>query len=160
MYSLYKYHAYSVRCLRNQAFVPTVSKGSVLDIKNTTATYNGNVTNDGGASVTARGVCWSTSSNPTIADAHTSNGTGTGTFTSNITGLLPNTTYYVRAYATNSSGTAYSTVTSFRTLTACNGVPTVTDIDGNVYNTVKIGQQCWMRENMKTTRYGNLRSAV
>ena len=76
----------------------------------------GNVTADGGATVTARGICWSTSQNPTISGSHTTDGTGTGTFTSNMTGLEPNTTYYVRAYATNSAGTAYGDQVSFTTL--------------------------------------------
>jgi hypothetical protein len=62
---------------------------------------------DGGAPVTARGVCWSTTANPTTADNKTVDGTGIGTFTSSITGLASGTTYYVRSYATNSMGTTY-----------------------------------------------------
>lgn len=73
------------------------------------------MTTDGGASITARGVCWGTSHNPTISSSHTSNGSGTGSFTSTLTGLTAGTTYYVRSYATNSSGTAYSSETSFTT---------------------------------------------
>jgi len=65
------------------------------------------VTSDGGSSVSARGVCWSTGSTPSIADSKTTDGTGTGIFTSNITGLTSNTTYNVRAYATNGAGTGY-----------------------------------------------------
>jgi plastocyanin len=65
--------------------------------------------------VTARGVCWRTSSNPTVSDSKTSNGTGTGQFVSNITGLSANTTYFVRAYSTNSVGTAYGNEVSFTT---------------------------------------------
>jgi hypothetical protein len=84
-------------------------------ITGTTASSGGNVTGDGGASVTARGVCWSTSSNPTTADSKTTNGTGTGSFTSSITGLTGSTLYYVRAYATNSAGTTYGTEISFTT---------------------------------------------
>ena len=86
---------------------PTVNTTAASNITDTSAVSGGNVTSDGGAAVTARGVCWSTSHNPTISDTHTSDGTGTGTFTSNISGLTPGTTYYVRAYATNSVGTAY-----------------------------------------------------
>lgn len=67
----------------------------------------------GGSSVTARGVCWSTSHNPTVNDSHTSEGSGTGRFSSNISGLATGTTYYVRAYATNSVGTAYGEERSF-----------------------------------------------
>ncbi len=95
---------------------PTVTTNTVTNVTQTTATCGGNVTNSGGANVTARGVCWSTSQNPTVSNSHTTDGTGTGSFTSNITGLSPNTTYYVRAYATNSAGTAYGVQRSFTTL--------------------------------------------
>ena len=66
--------------------------------------------------VTARGVCWSTSQNPTISNSHTTDGNGTGSFTSSLTNLTPNTTYYVRAYATNNAGTGYGEQKSFTTL--------------------------------------------
>jgi hypothetical protein len=95
---------------------PTVTTTAVSNIGKTTATSGGNVTYDGGASVTARGVCWSTSSNPTVSDFHSENGTGTGAFTSSLTDLTSSTTYYVRAYATNSVGTAYGNEVSFTTL--------------------------------------------
>jgi hypothetical protein len=77
----------------------------------------GNITGDGGAAITARGVCWSTSGNPTIANSKTTDGTGIGTFTSTITGLTLGTTYYLRAYATNSMGTVYGNEISFTTST-------------------------------------------
>ena len=76
----------------------------------------GEVTSEGGAAVTARGVCWSTSINPTIADSHSTDGGGTGVFTSIIAGLMPATPYYVRAYATSSAGTAYGNEVPFTTL--------------------------------------------
>ena len=95
--------------------VPTVTTSQVTNITQTTVTCGGNVTATGNATVTARGVCWSTSQNPTVTGSHTTNGTGTGSFTSSITDLSPNTTYYVRAYATNSAGTAYGTQRSFTT---------------------------------------------
>ena len=94
---------------------PTVTTNAISNITSTTATCGGNVTFDGGASVTARGVCWSTSQNPTIADSHTNDGTGTGAFTSNLTNLIDGTTYYVRAYVTNSIGTSYGAQVSFTT---------------------------------------------
>ena len=106
---------------------PTVTTVAISDIDKTTATGGGNVTADGGANVTARGICWSTSQNPTISGSHTTDGTGTGSFTSAMTGLTANTTYYVRAYATNSVGTAYGEEVSFTTLPA--GIPG--DVDGN-----------------------------
>ncbi len=105
--------------------VPTVTTNTVTNITQTTATCGGNVTNSGGATVTARGVCWSTSQNPTVNNSHTTDGSGTGSFTSSITGLAPNTTYYVRAYATNSQGTAYGTQRTFTT-TQSISTPTVT----------------------------------
>ena len=87
--------------------VPTVTTTAISSVTSTGVSCGGNVTSDGGASVTARGVCWSTSSHPTISDSHTLDGSGTGSFNSSITGLLPGTTYHARAYATNSEGTTY-----------------------------------------------------
>ena len=96
---------------------PTVITSEVIDITETTAVSGGNVTDDGGATVTARGICWSTSQNPTIDDndGMTTDGNGIGTFTSNLINLTANTTYYVRAYATNEKGTSYGDEMSFTT---------------------------------------------
>ena len=95
--------------------IPTLTTDSVMDITGITATCGGNITDNGGLNVTARGVCWSTSPNPTIADSHTTNGSGTGSFSSNITRLNLSTTYYVRAYATTAAGTAYGDEKTFIT---------------------------------------------
>lgn len=97
------------------ATIPTgISTNSLSSITQTTASSGGNISTDGGASITSRGVCWSNkTSSPTIANTKTIDGTGIGTFTSSITNLTPGTIYYVRAYATNSVGTAYGNVTSF-----------------------------------------------
>ena len=119
-----KSHSFSVRCIKDQVgSVPTLTTTAADTITLTTAKSGGNVTDDGGAPVTARGVCWSTFSPPTITNDHTTDGTGTGLFFSSITGLSPGTTYYVRAYATNSVGTAYGNEINFTT--------NKTDIDGD-----------------------------
>lgn len=94
---------------------PTVTTSSISNITSSSATGGGNVTAQGSSAVTARGVCWSTSQNPTINNSKTNDGTGTGSFTSSITGLSPSTQYYVRAYATNSAGTSYGSQVSFTT---------------------------------------------
>ncbi|MDP3451369.1 MAG: FISUMP domain-containing protein [Bacteroidales bacterium] len=99
------------------ASAPTVTTSTVADITTGTASGGGSVTSDGGGAVSARGVCWSTSQNPTILDNKSSDGTGSGNFSSTIFGLEPNSTYYVRAYATNSAGTSYGSSSSFTTKT-------------------------------------------
>ena len=95
--------------------LPTVTTSSATNIAYTSATIGGNVTSDGGASVTERGVVYSTSSNPTTANSKVTSGSGTGSFTCNITNLQEGTTYYVRAYATNEKGTDYGNQVVFTT---------------------------------------------
>lgn len=125
---------------------PTVTTTSTTSITSTSAVSGGNVSSDGGANVTARGVCWSTSSNPTIAlSTKTIDGIGNGAYTSNITGLTANTTYFVRAYATNNTGTSYGVELSFRTT---NGTPV------NLPS-VTIGSQVWSSKNLDVTTYRN-----
>jgi len=86
---------------------PGLTTLELTGVTSTAANSGGNIADDGGAEITARGVCWSTNQNPTIADSKTTNGTGSGSFTSSITGLTTGATYYIRAYATNSIGTSY-----------------------------------------------------
>lgn len=101
----------------NFSTLPTLTTTAAISITGTTAKSGGNISTDGGAPIIARGVCWSTSSNPLTTDNHTTGGTTTGIFTSSITGLTLGTTYYVRAYASNSGGTAYGNEISFTTST-------------------------------------------
>ena len=102
----------------------TLTTNSVSSITSTQATCGGNISS-GGGSVTARGVCWDTSNNPTVSlTTKTVDGTGVGSFSSLLTGLTANTIYYVRAYATNEKGIAYGTQVIFTTNPI--SIPTIT----------------------------------
>ena len=138
-----------------EAHLPRIITRSVGSITDTSAICGGEVRNDGNDEVIARGVCWSTSPNPTIADAHSTDGVGLGFYSGSLQGLVPGETYYVRAYATNYVGTAYGNQLSFTTSEWACGTGTLVDYDGNVYNTVLIGSQCWMKENLRTTHYAD-----
>ena len=141
----------SVRCIKDATSLPIITTTDITNQSSNSASGGGNISSDGGAAVTARGVCWSTTAAPNIAlTTKTSDGTGIGAFSSSIIGLNASTTYYVRAYATNNVGTAYGNEVSFTTPAA-----PITDIDGNVYHSVTIGTQTWMVENLKTTHYRN-----
>lgn len=106
----------SISCKKDPV-APSVTTSEVSNITPTSVMAGGDVTDDGGADITERGVCYSrTNANPTTSDSKTTNGTGTGVFQSQITGLLNGTTYYVRAYATNSAATSYGSVKQFDTV--------------------------------------------
>jgi uncharacterized protein (TIGR02145 family) len=129
---------------------PTVITDDPFPLSPYTAVCGGEITDNGGASVTMRGVCWNTNPSvpPTINDHKTTDGGGSGIFSSNPGSLTPDTEYYIRAYATSSAGTGYGPVKTFKT-----DPLTITDIDGNVYHVIRIGNQLWIKENLKTTRY-------
>lgn len=154
-----KHYGFAARCVYGDGGMLQLStSAAVRDATNTAATCGGVVSADGGNSVTARGIVWSTSPMPTLANnlGFTSNGNGLGSFTSNISGLQPGTTYYIRAYATNQYGTVYGeqvTLVSVYDAQPCVGAPTVSDNDGNIYPTVQIGSQCWMAANLRCTSY-------
>ena len=126
--------------------IPTITTSTMSNLGTTTATSGGNVSADGGATVTVRGVVWSTNPTPVISlSTKTSNGTGTGTFSSSLTSLSPNTTYYVRAYATNSAGTAYGNEVSFKTNNNSNNNNTVTS--GNLTSSTSISiKKTWTQQ--------------
>ncbi|MEI7981087.1 MAG: FISUMP domain-containing protein, partial [Bacteroidota bacterium] len=159
-----KANAFPIRCLKDPQTQnpPTVSTNVFTNKTSSSVTTGGSVSSDGGASVTARGVCWGTSSVPAIADSHTSDGSGAGTFSSNISDLEPNTLYYFRAYATNSIGTSYGNELTFTTLgpTSNCGSFTINHVAGSVapvsktvtyYTVTNIPgeiSKCWITSNL------------
>jgi uncharacterized protein (TIGR02145 family) len=170
-----KQHGFSVRCLTDESTtgstLPIITTNAISNITGNSAIGGGNITSDGGAPVTQRGICWSTSPNPTTSENSSIDGIGSGSFISNLTSLTSNTIYYVRAYAINSVGTAYGNQITFITLTTsissqhtCGATNvhntnlnygSMTDQEGNVYKTIVIGTQEWMAENLKTSTYRN-----
>jgi hypothetical protein len=110
--------------LTSPAVLATVTTSVVISVTSSTAASGGSISSDGGAAITAKGICWGTAANPTTAlTTKTTDGTGTATFASALTGLTPNTAYYVRAYATNSVGTNYGSQVTF---TTSPGLPVLT----------------------------------
>lgn len=133
---------------------PTMDKTALIKISQSTAICRGFILNNGGATISEKGFCWSTSQNPSITDSKIVVKSDSLNFTDTIAGLNPNITYYVRSYAINNKGIAYGGEQSF-TLWIKTPGPNVTDIDGNNYTSVKIGTQVWMVENLKTSKYRN-----
>jgi gliding motility-associated-like protein len=125
------------------AVIPSLTTTAASNITIFTANSGGNITDDGGSAITTSGVCWSTSVNPTIANSVTTNGTASGSYVSSLTGLLPSTTYYVRAYATNTVGTGYGNEISFTTpapVPTLFANPTVLDFGNVLQNTYSVAQ--------------------
>ncbi|MFN5650389.1 MAG: LamG-like jellyroll fold domain-containing protein, partial [Actinomycetes bacterium] len=141
--------------------LPTITTSSPTSVGVDTVVIGGDISNDGGSSIALRGICYSTSPNPNMGNQRTEDGSGTGSFNTVLRGLNPSTTYYARSYAKNSNGVVvYGNEVSFTTSASlpgvrCPGSPTVTDIDGNIYNIVQIGTQCWTQSNLKVSKYRN-----
>ena len=149
----------SVTATFTELQLATITIITISNITPTSAQSGGNVTDDGGASVTARGVCWSTSQNPTTDNSCTTDGSGTGSFTSNLTGLNPDTRYYVRAYATNSQGTAYGTQRWFHTVRLRDtqtAVVEVTSATGRIWMDRNLGASRAATSSTDTQAYGDL----
>ena len=131
------------------ATLPQVETHNASSIFSSSATISGAVISVGGSAIDG-GVCWSTNPTPTTSDNVTIDASGVMSFLTTLSGLTPNTTYYYAAYATNSIGTGYGDILSFKT-----GQTAVNDIDGNGYDTVIIGSQVWMVQNLEVTHYRN-----
>lgn len=134
---------------------PEVTTMGVSAKEGSLAVCVGEITQSGNATLSARGFCWSTSPNPTLNDSHTSGSPYVGVFRDTLTGLSPDITYHYRAYAVNEAGVAYGADKTFVLASGPTCPPSVTDYDGNVYETVQLGPQCWMRENLKTRHFAD-----
>lgn len=133
--------------------VPILTTNNVNNISYNTASCGGIIKNNGGFPISSKGLCWSTSTIPDINDNRTIDGTENVSFTNTLTGLSLNTKYYVRAYAINMLGPGYGNTVSLTTPQWSQ--ETVTDIDGNIYNTVAIGNQIITVENSRVKHYNN-----
>jgi uncharacterized protein (TIGR02145 family) len=128
--------------------LPSVSLSNAFSVNENSASLVAALVSGSTAKLSALRLCWGTNPQPTIADNSTAFSFSGSTYTGNLTGLSPNSTYYARVYMSGSAGTAYGNEISFKTLTG-----TVTDIDGNVYYTITIGTQVWMTSSLRVTRY-------
>jgi uncharacterized protein (TIGR02145 family) len=142
-------HGLSVRCIKDRE-LPTLTTSDISEVSASTATSGGDISSDGGSSIIIRGIVWSTSENPTLEtnDGFTQDGAETGQYVSQMVELIPNTVYYVRAYATNSLGTSYGNQLSFTTLEGT--APVLPEGDGTEstpYLIASLNNLLWLTEN-------------
>ena len=163
----YKFRAYAKTSERttfansNNSFtvriLPKVYTSIVAPSSSAAATLFGGFDYYNYAPITSRGACWSTSPHPTIADQKSTQSLeinrGYNGFVCSLSGLIPNTVYYLRAFVSNAAGTGYGNEMTF--VPEQFNTPTISDADGNLYHTVTIGNQVWMVENLRTTKYRN-----
>ena len=167
----------SIRCIRDLTGTggggggsdtlqaPSITTLTISGIAVNQANSGGTISSDGGSPVLQRGVAYGQNPLPDLSQSYTMDGSGSGSFSSQLTNLAANTLYYARAYATNAVGTSFGQALSFTTSTlppppacqanACPSTPTITDYDGQVYGTVQIGNQCWMASNLRAVSYRN-----
>ena len=145
--------SFAISGCRKDSMPPVVMTMDVTDITCNSARCSGKIVSSRGADLTELGFCWSTSQMPTIEENKLLLAPENGLFSGEIAGLLPFTTYFIRAFATNKQGTAYGEIIMICT----KPIPgeTVTDLNGNLYHSVKIGTQVWMLENLRTSRFSN-----
>lgn len=133
------------------ATTPKINTLKISEITQTTAKCGGSFPSNGNANIVYKGICWSTSQNPTIANDKTILGSEITDFQSTLSGLSSSTRYFVRAYAVNTQDTIYGQQKTF--ITYPNNV--IYDIDNNIYNTITIGTQEWMKEDLRVSHYRN-----
>jgi uncharacterized protein (TIGR02145 family) len=155
-----KIMGFSIRCMKN--YLAEINTNDVTNVSNSTANVSIQILNNGGTPILSKGIVWSTFELPTVLsnDGYLIDESNNEEISFSITGLASNTTYYLRSFATNEVGTNYGDQLVFTTQgemgpQPCPDVPTVTDVNGNIYNTVKIGNQCWMKENYKAINYSD-----
>ncbi len=144
----------------NQGVLAELTTSPIQNISNLSASSGGTITSSGGSPLIQRGVVWSTNPNPTLNNDFTVDGSGIGSFSSELSNLQEGTTYYVRAYAINSAGTAYGDELNFSTTPINEGIISYegagVELDGYLYPTVILGNnQEWMAENLQTSIYSN-----